>query len=386
MATNKRWNVLCWNVRGINSDDKQLAIRNAIDSTGCSIICLQETKRSVFDAAFVKLFCPKKFDKFAYIPSVGNSGGLITVWNSYVFRGDVVFSESFALEVNFTSTQTASKWTLVNIYGPCTGPNRAIFTSWLLDLDIPNGEDWLLIGDFNYIRAPDNRNKAGGNVNDMLVFNDFIRSHSLVELPIKGKTYTWSNMQQNPLLEQLDWHFTSLNWSQSFPNTTVMPLGKPVSDHAPCYVSIDSSIPKTKVFRFEDFWICHPGFFEIVEKSWNKYCFAPNSAALLCKKLKNLRYALKHWSRGISRLTILVENSNRALLELDGIEEKRQLTVPEMNFRLILKKHLLALLNYKKIYWMKRCMIRYFKFGDGNTKFFHRVATERFRRNSIATL
>lgn len=66
MGSNKSWNVLCWNVRGINSDDKQLAIRSAIDSSGCSIICLQETKRDLFDAAFVKLFCPKKLDKFLY--------------------------------------------------------------------------------------------------------------------------------------------------------------------------------------------------------------------------------------------------------------------------------------------------------------------------------
>jgi hypothetical protein len=28
-----------------------------------------------------------------------------------------------------------------------------------------------------------------------------------VELPLKGRAYTWSNMQENPLLEQLDWFF-----------------------------------------------------------------------------------------------------------------------------------------------------------------------------------
>lgn len=37
-------------------------------------------------------------------------------------------------------------------------------------------------------------------------------------------------------------------------------------------------------------------------------------------------------------------------------------------------------------YWMKRCTVRWTKFGDENTKFFHRMATERRRRNSIASL
>lgn len=87
---NKQWNVLCWNVRGINSEQKQLAIHNAIDISGCSIVCLQETKRTAFDAAFVKLFCPKKFDKFAYVPSSGSSGGLFIAWVSSVFSGSLV--------------------------------------------------------------------------------------------------------------------------------------------------------------------------------------------------------------------------------------------------------------------------------------------------------
>ena len=110
MPPNKQWNILCWNVRGINSEKKQLAIRNAIDVSGCSVVCLQETKRTSFDASFVKLFCPKKFDMFAWVPSSGASGGLITVWMSSVFTGVPVFSESFALGVRLTSTQSVNSW------------------------------------------------------------------------------------------------------------------------------------------------------------------------------------------------------------------------------------------------------------------------------------
>ena len=98
----------------------------------------------------------------------------------------------------------------------------------------------------------------------MLTFNDFIQSQALVELPIKGRQFTWSNMQTDPLLEQIDWFFTSSNWTSNYPNTTVGPLPKTVSDHTPCVVSIESSVPKSKVFRFENFWISHPGFLELV--------------------------------------------------------------------------------------------------------------------------
>ena len=84
------------------------------------------------------------------------------LWDSSVFSGCVFCSEFFALGIQFTSTQTARSWKLVNVYGPCAGSGRTAFTSWLFDMDIPDDEDWLICGDFNYIRAPDNRNKPGG--------------------------------------------------------------------------------------------------------------------------------------------------------------------------------------------------------------------------------
>ena len=75
----KAWKVLCWNMRGINSDQKLLALCNAIDSSGCSVICLQETKRASFDKSFVRTFCPKLYDTFEVVPSQGASG----VWSLY---------------------------------------------------------------------------------------------------------------------------------------------------------------------------------------------------------------------------------------------------------------------------------------------------------------
>ena len=83
---------------------------------------------------------------------------------------------------------------------------------------------------------------------------------------------------------------------------------------------------------------------------------------------------------------MLIDNCNKALLEVDGQEEKRRLSTPESNFRVILRQHLLHLFDCKRAYWMKRCTVRNFKFGDGNTKLFHRAATERYRRNNIASL
>lgn len=59
MVLKLNWNILCWNVRGLNSSKKQLALSNAITASGCAIICLQETKMPLIDFALIKSLCPK---------------------------------------------------------------------------------------------------------------------------------------------------------------------------------------------------------------------------------------------------------------------------------------------------------------------------------------
>ena len=124
---NKSWNVLSWNVRGINSESKLLALRNAIDTSGFSVLCIQETKRESFDLSFTKPFCPKRFNKFVFAPSLGASGGIITFWNSSMFVGMSWFVDSFAVGVCFVSMQSNEAW---NLYGPFSGQRRMDFSSW----------------------------------------------------------------------------------------------------------------------------------------------------------------------------------------------------------------------------------------------------------------
>jgi exonuclease III len=75
----RKWCVLDLNVRGLNSEEWQLDVRAKIDESTCSIICLQETKMEYFDHRIIRKFCPKRFDNFAYSPSVGASGGIIVL-------------------------------------------------------------------------------------------------------------------------------------------------------------------------------------------------------------------------------------------------------------------------------------------------------------------
>ena len=189
---------------GLNSDERQHDVRAKIDESNCCIISLQETKCDSFDLRLIRKFCPRSFDNFAYSPFVGAFGGILVVWCSSMFTGTLIESQCFGLSITFTSVHNAEVWTMVSVYGPCQGALRDEFVQWLYDLHIPDGENWLILGDFNFIRSLDNRNRPGGYLNDIFLFNEIIGHLGILELPIKGRAYTWSNMQADPLLEQLD--------------------------------------------------------------------------------------------------------------------------------------------------------------------------------------
>jgi hypothetical protein len=53
------------------------------------------------------------------------------------------------------------------VYDPCHGERRDQFVQWFYDLQIDMEENWMFVGDFNFYRSSKDRNRGGGNYNDM---------------------------------------------------------------------------------------------------------------------------------------------------------------------------------------------------------------------------
>ena len=110
----RSWNILCWNIRGINASSKWDAVQQKIEEIACAGICLQETKRESFDSAFIRNFAPRRFDKFVSFPSVGLSGGLLVLWNSSIFLGNIVVAKPYTITIDFTTCHDRSNWRLTS--------------------------------------------------------------------------------------------------------------------------------------------------------------------------------------------------------------------------------------------------------------------------------
>lgn len=144
--------ILFWNIRGINSQEKWDAIKDKVSKSACQVICLQETKRENFDIFYIKKFCPRNIDHFAFSPSIGASGGFLTAWNSSIFYGIVIQSNSYAIIVKLSYWLDNKSFHVTNIFGPSHLTQKQGFITWLINFDTSGFDDWILGGDFNLIR------------------------------------------------------------------------------------------------------------------------------------------------------------------------------------------------------------------------------------------
>jgi hypothetical protein len=141
--------MLVWNVRCINSQSKWDAIRDKIGES-----FLQETKRNSFDAYYLTNFCPRHLSRFEFFPSNDASGGLITIWIRLILWN----SNSSKCLLCDSQALLCFYWNnfLFNYYGPSASSEKVAFINWLYNFDYSDLDDWILAGDFNLIRSPDN--------------------------------------------------------------------------------------------------------------------------------------------------------------------------------------------------------------------------------------
>lgn len=204
----------------------------------------------------------------------------------------------------------------------------------------------------------------------MFLFNSTISHMRLTEIILEGKKYTWSNMQNAPLLEKLDWVFTNDSWTLSYPETVCTALVKECSDHNPLRISISTNIPKAHIFRFENFLLLRDAFTDILAANWFASPMISDKAKILTNKCKNLRAALKVWSASLPSLKIAINNISLTIQLLDALEKFRDLSLEEWNFRTILKGKLLLLLEQQRVYWKQRGAIKWATLGDAGTNSF----------------
>lgn len=114
---------------------------------------------------------------------------------------------------------------LVNAYAPNNPGSREELWQDLLLLKSSLNIPWCFGGDFNEIKTNSERVGCTRVERNM---RHFIDQAELIDLPMMGRQFTWTNFQDNAIHSRLDRFLISMEWLEKF---KVVQWGRPNSDH-----------------------------------------------------------------------------------------------------------------------------------------------------------
>ena len=151
-------------------------------------------------------------------------------------------------------------------------------------------------------------------------------------------------------------------------------------------ISISTSILRSPVFKFENYWLQLQDYPNILGQSWDTTLNISDAAKCISAKLKNLIKALRVWQASMTNLKTTIANTKLILLFIEVINDHRDLSLAEWNFHRILQAHLMRLLEIQMIYWKQRGSVKWVQLRDAGTHFFHVNATLKHKNKLICQL
>jgi exonuclease III len=154
--------MLVWNVRGLNSKARRIAIRALVATTNASIVCFQETKINLFYSGLILETLGAEFDDFVYLPADGTRGGILLAWQSRtVAITDPIFTTNIlTAKVHIAAT---APWWLSVVYGPQEEADKVEFLREIRELRPNCPGPWMICGDFNLIYRDEDKNNVLSN-------------------------------------------------------------------------------------------------------------------------------------------------------------------------------------------------------------------------------
>nr|GEY06184.1 RNA-directed DNA polymerase, eukaryota [Tanacetum cinerariifolium] len=157
--------ILSLNVQGLGHKTKKDWVKELNSKHGVNFLALQETKIESISHMDVKSVWGNSNYQFVVSGSIGNSGGILCVWEETIFmKVDVSISDNF-----------------IALYGIWLSTNSKILIVTIV------------LGDFNEVRSEDERFGSIFHQSYAREFNHFISSSGLLEVKMEGYSFTWSH-------------------------------------------------------------------------------------------------------------------------------------------------------------------------------------------------
>ncbi|GJU20617.1 RNA-directed DNA polymerase, eukaryota, reverse transcriptase zinc-binding domain protein [Tanacetum coccineum] len=249
---------------GYNMEGCITNIGDIINSQGAN----DETKMEDIELFNIKLCWGNFGFEFVHSPSVGNSGGILCIWDPRLFRKlNSTISDYFVI-IQGEWAPNGKKLIIISVYAPQELREKKMLWDYLiLVLKSWNG-DVIIMGDFNEVRTQDERHGSIFNAHGADAFNLFISSAGLEEVPLDGCKFTWCH-KSGSKMSKLDRFLISEGLLNSCPNISSITLDRYLSDHRPILMRESHHDYGPSPFRFFHYWFELEGFDTFVKQTWN---------------------------------------------------------------------------------------------------------------------
>nr|GEX27414.1 RNA-directed DNA polymerase, eukaryota [Tanacetum cinerariifolium] len=258
------------NVQGLGHKTKKEWVKELNIKHNVNFLALQETKMDCISHMDVKFLWGNSNYQFIASDSVGNSGGILCIWEESIFKRDCVSISDNFIAIYGTWLPNNSKLLIVVIYAPQSPVLKRILWDYISGLISRWNGEVIVMGDFNAARSGDERFGSLFNLSCARDFNQFISSSGLMEIKTEGYSFTWSHPSATKM-SKLDRFLVSKGIILDFPSITTVCLDRHLSNHRPILlreIHIDfGPCP----FRIYHSWFKRDGFDVIVEQAWNSF-------------------------------------------------------------------------------------------------------------------
>ncbi|KAB5573251.1 hypothetical protein DKX38_000445 [Salix brachista] len=310
-----------WNVRGLNSPQKQFAVCSWLKHHNIDIFGLLETR-----------ILPNNLDNVQAKILPLNWSAISNIHTGTLCRISVGWNPKFC---HLQSIDTSAQWItsevhnhprlagtrVTFVYGSNSPVERRTLWQYIKATSEANKNNpWIILGDFNVVLRPSDRSGGstdwGGHHGD---FPDCIMHSTLQQLPYTGMHLTWHNGQNNEatIMKKLDWVFGNLPLMISWLNVKANFIPRQASDHSAMVVNFEKASPRAgSPFKFLNQWASHEDFLDLVRGVWTQP-IAGNPLYQLTTKLNILKAHFKSKHRKTtSHLSLRTHMGQRVIGEL----------------------------------------------------------------------
>ena len=370
-------NTAFWNCRGLKGSLVVRRLKGIKKSYSPDILFLVETKNP--DDVIRDVGAQLGFDYVKCVSPVGIGGGIALFWNKNV---DVTFYTVDGRLIDCKINNIATSFYLSCVYGNPIRSLRHILWEKIERIATSRVGPWLMLGDFNEIRSPDE--KIGGVLRQpwsFVDFNNMLSDCHMRDLPFIGNNMTWSNKKKDNLIQcWLDRGFANDEWHALFPESKITYLEMIESDHRPAVIQIRKhSDHGRKCFTFDQRLLENEELRPIIAESWLGYGDDLNTS--FTNRIRRCRQYISDWKR---------LNSTNAAKRIRELTEEIDVGHLDPN---VSSDHLKSLqldlvdaYRQEEEFWYQKSRLQWNTKGDRNTRFYHVTTKNRRARNNITTI